>query len=68
MPLPLLLKTIGYFVSAVSVILLGAVAWNTVAHDSTLQLLLVLGMLTSVAGMGFRWASSFQDQRERGNI
>jgi hypothetical protein len=68
MPLPLLLKTAGYFVSALSVLLLGAVAWKSAEQDSTVLLLLVLGMATSVAGMGFRWASSFQDQRERGNI
>lgn len=68
MPLPLLLKTLGYFVSAVSVLLLGVVAWGSVAEDPALRACLILGMVTSVLGMGLRWTSTFQDHRERGNI
>ncbi len=68
MPTPLLLKTLGYFVSTISVMLLGAVAWDSLGDEPAFRTLLILGMLTSMIGMGLRWASSFQDQRERGNI
>ncbi len=67
MPLPLMLKTVGYMVSIMSVLLLGAAAWDSV-DEPALRTCLVLGILTSIVGMGLRWMSSFQDQRERGNI
>ena len=68
MPLPLLLKSLGYLVSIVSVLLLGAVAWGSVEDDPGMRACLILGMLASIAGMGLRWASFFQDQRERGKV
>lgn len=68
MPLPLLLKSLGYLVSILSVLLLGAVAWHSVADDPGMRAALILGMATSVIGMGLRWAPFFQDQRERGNV
>ena len=66
--MPLMLKSIGYLVSILSVLLLGAVAWGSVADDPAVRACLILGMLTSVSGMGLRWASFFVDQRERGKI
>ncbi len=66
--MPLILKSMGYLVSILSVLLLGAVAWESVADDPALRACLILGMLTSMCGMGLRWASFFVDQRERGKI
>lgn len=49
-------KTAGYLVSTASVGLLGAAAWPGAA-EAGLTALLVLGMITSVAGMACRWWS-----------
>ncbi len=64
---PLMLKTIGYFVSTLSVLFLGAVAWNSI-EDEAFRTLLILGMLTAIIGMGLRWASFFVREREEGNV
>jgi hypothetical protein len=64
----LVLKSIGYLVSILSVLLLGAVAWGSVEDDPAMRACLILGMLSSVCGMGLRWASFFVDQRERGKV
>ena len=66
--MPLMLKSIGYLVSILSVLLLGAVAWGSVADDAAMRACLILGMLTSISGMGLRWDSFFVDQRERGKV
>ena len=66
--MPLILKSMGYLVSILSVLLLGAVAWESVADDPAMRACLILGMLASMCGMGLRWASFFVDQRERGKI
>jgi len=66
--MPLILKSMGYLISILSVLLLGAVAWKGVADDPAMRACLILGMLTSVSGMGLRWASFFVDQRERGKV
>ncbi len=63
---PLLLKTVGYLVSTFSVLFLGAVAWQSVADDAATRTLLILGMVTAIAGMGLRWASFFVKEREEG--
>jgi fructose-specific phosphotransferase system IIC component len=68
MPTPLLLKTLGYLVSTLSVLLLGAVAWNSVGDDPALRACVILGMLSAIAGMGLRWASFFVREREEGNV
>ena len=66
--MPLILKSMGYLVSILSVLLLGAVAWQSVADEPAMRACLILGMLTSTCGMGLRWASFFVDQRERGKV
>jgi hypothetical protein len=60
---PETLKTLGYGVSTVSVMLLGVSAWPG-AQRAGLQAPLILGMLTSVAGMACRW-SSYELERRR---
>jgi uncharacterized membrane protein YvlD (DUF360 family) len=65
--MPLLLKSLGYFVSIISVILLGTVAWKSASQDSTLLACLLGGMITSVLGMGLRWTSFYvKDKRDGG--
>ena len=58
---PAQLKTVGYLISTVSVILLGAVGWSTVGDDAILRAALVLGVLASIAGMLLRWLSYQRD-------
>ena len=58
-----LLKTAGYLVSTLSVLLLGGVAWITAEGDDALRLLVILGILSSVAGMFMRWLS-YQEDRQ----
>jgi nicotinamide riboside transporter PnuC len=60
-----MLKTIGYFISVISVLLLGAAAWRTASHDPTLLLCLIGGMIASMIGMLLRWISHLMDQREK---
>jgi len=53
---PATLKTSGYLISTVSVLLLGAAAWPG-AHKAGLIPALILGMVASVVGMAMRWLS-----------
>ena len=58
------LKTAGYLVSTVSVMLLGAAAWPG-AERAGLEPVLVLGMATSVLGMASRWYSYHLEKRHK---
>ena len=57
-------KGLGYIVSMVSVVLLGAVAWPKPGSPDWLLPVLIAGMATSILGMGFRYLSHRQQQRE----
>jgi biotin transporter BioY len=52
-----MIKTAGYLVSSVSVILLGAVAWKSASEKPLLLACLIGGMILSVLGMICRWIS-----------
>jgi len=52
-----MLKTAGYIISTLSVILLGIVSWKATASDGFLRACLVAGMAASVLGMLCRWLS-----------
>lgn len=52
-----MLKTVGYLISTVSVLLLGIVAWKATETDATLRLCLLTGMAASIVGMFCRWLS-----------
>ena len=54
---PATIKTIGYAVSTISVILLGTVSWKAASTDPLLLACLLAGMTTSMLGMGLRWIS-----------
>ena len=57
-------KGLGYLVSIVSVVLLGAIAWPTPSEPRWHMPVLVLGVITSIAGMGMRYRAHILQQRE----
>ena len=61
-------KGLGYLVSAVSVILLGIVAWKSASEQPLLFACLLLGMAASIVGMGLRWISHRIEQKEKERI
>lgn len=63
-----MLKTVGYLVSTVSVVLLGLVSWQAAKEHEALMLALLAGMATSILGMFLRWCSFLQEKRNRERI
>jgi hypothetical protein len=61
------IKTSGYAVSTVSVVLLGIVSWKTASEQPLLLACLVGGMLASAIGMLLRWISYQVQEREQRN-
>ena len=59
------LKGLGYLVSALSVVLLGVVAWKSASEHLPLFICLILGMLSSIAGMALRWMSHRLEQKKK---
>jgi hypothetical protein len=57
-------KAIGYLVSIVSVFFLGAVAWTKTNPPSWYYPVLVVGMATSIIGMGFRYLAHLRQKHE----
>ena len=57
-------KALGYLISIVSVFFLGAIAWPKPADPWWHLPLLIVGMATSVIGMGFRYKAHLDQQRE----
>lgn len=60
-----MLKTVGYVISSLSVLLLGLPAWDGTETKPLLRLCLVLGMAASVVGMLCRWWT-YQLEKKRG--
>jgi hypothetical protein len=60
-----LLKTIGYLISTISVILLGIVSWPKAMQSAVLLACLVGGMVTSILGMFCRWLSYHIEKRRK---
>ena len=58
-----MIKTLGYLISSVSVLLLGLVAWDGAKDKPLLAICLVLGMATSIMGMFLRWLSYQQKEK-----
>lgn len=54
---PNIVKTTGYIVSTLSVLLLGLVSWKSAQQSPALMACLIGGMLCSVLGMAMRWLS-----------
>lgn len=61
-------KGLGYLVSALSVILLGIVAWKSASEQPLLFVCLIVGMIASIAGMALRWISHRIEQKEKKRI
>ena len=59
------LKGLGYLVSTISVLLLGILSWKSASEKPLLLLCLILGMLSSIAGMGLRWMSHRLEQKKK---
>jgi len=60
-----MLKSTGYLISTLSVILLGLASWKGASQDHFLLVCLILGMLASGAGMLLRWLAFQYEQRAR---
>lgn len=63
-PAGLDIKAIGYLTSIVSVLFLGAVAWTKAGAPSWYHPALVIGMATSIIGMGFRYVAHLRQKRQ----
>jgi uncharacterized membrane protein YqhA len=57
-------KAIGYLVSIVSVLFLGAVAWAKENPPGWYYPALIVGMAASIAGMAFRYLAHLRQKRE----
>ncbi|MFL6766281.1 MAG: hypothetical protein ACJ8FO_13930 [Sphingomicrobium sp.] len=57
-------KGLGYLVSIVSVFFLGAIAWPKAGDPWWHLPALIVGMATSIAGMGFRYKAHLDELRE----
>ena len=57
-------KAVGYLVSIVSVFFLGAIAWPKPGDPVWHLPALIIGMATSVIGMGFRYKAHLDQKRE----
>ncbi len=59
------IKTFGYGISVISVILLGVVSWKNASSEPLLAICFFGGASTSVAGMGLRWWSYEIEEAEK---
>jgi hypothetical protein len=57
MKLPALVKSSGYLVSSVSVLLLGITSWKSANSNPALMFCLIGGVIASILGMVLRWIS-----------
>ena len=57
-------KATGYLVSIASVFFLGAVAWTKENPPGWYYPVLIIGMATSIVGMGFRYLAHLRQKRE----
>jgi hypothetical protein len=57
-------KGLGYLISIVSVVFLGAAAWPKEQPPVWYHPVLVMGMLSSIAGMGCRYMAHLRQKNE----
>jgi hypothetical protein len=57
-------KAIGYLTSMVSVLFLGAIAWPKPGDSHWVLPALIVGMATSILGMGFRYLAHIRQKKE----
>lgn len=58
-----MLKTIGYLVSSLSVVMLAVVSWKSATETPALMLPLLGGVATSILGMLLRWISFLREEK-----
>jgi hypothetical protein len=61
----LVIKSSGYLISTVSVVLLGIVSWKRASEEPLLMVCLIAGMATSFCGMALRWLSYEIEERRK---
>jgi len=59
------LKTLGYLISTVSVVLLALPAWKSAAEHPILLFALMAGMATSMLGMLLRWLAYMHERKQK---
>jgi len=64
---PYFLKSLGYAISTLSVLLLATVSWQSASKAPFLAVCLVGGAATSIVGMALRWSSYALEKRRGGN-
>jgi hypothetical protein len=57
-------KALGYLISIVSVLFLGAIAWPKAGDPAWHLPVLIVGMATSIIGMGCRYKAHLDQKRE----
>jgi hypothetical protein len=60
-----MLKTLGYAVSTLSVLLLAIPSWKSAMEQPILFVALLLGIATSITGMFLRWLSFLKERRDQ---
>jgi uncharacterized membrane protein YhhN len=58
------MKSLGYLISTLSVLMLGAVAWPKPGEPSHIKWLVIGGMASSVVGMFLRYLSHRKDKKD----
>ena len=58
-------KSLGYFISTISVILLASVSWSKAQANPLMLACLAGGAVTSIIGMFCRWLSYEIEQRRK---
>jgi len=59
-------KSFGYFISTISVVLLAIVSWTNASKSPLLMACLIGGAGTSIIGMFCRWLSYEVEERRKG--
>lgn len=62
---PAAIKTLGYGISILSVLLLGVVSWHSAREQPLLFACLLGGIATSILGMFLRWLSYEVEKRKK---
>lgn len=62
---PFVIKTTGYLVSTVSVILLAVASWPKAQEDPVFMTCLICGAVASVVGMFCRWLSYSIEKKQK---
>jgi len=65
LPFSAKIKTIGYGISVISVVLLAIVSWKNAASQPLLAVCLFGGAATSITGMSLRWWSYEIEESEK---